>query len=272
MKVFCILSDERAFRSKSPAMHTAVLKHLEIDGVYVPFRVEPRQLGEAIAGIRALNIAGANVTVPYKESVIPCLDRISDEASEIGAVNTIVPDEGKLIGHNTDAEGLLDAIREAGMDVAGKSALVFGAGGAARAVVAALRRAGAEQVLVTGRNDEKVEHTALQLKATPTPMQPLADMPVSADLVVNATPVSSVSESPEMADFLAHLHVLGCNLVVDLNYGRDRNFWRDFAVSHEADFMDGLPMLAHQARRSFELWTGMSVDPRLFVDALREAS
>jgi shikimate dehydrogenase len=139
MKVFCILSDERAFLSKSPAMHMSVLKNLGMDGVYVPFQVKPEQLEGAIEGIRTLNIAGANVTVPYKEMVIPHLDEISVEASEIGAVNTIVPKDGKLMGHNTDAKGFLDAVQEAGLEIAGRSALVFGAGGAAKAVVVALR-------------------------------------------------------------------------------------------------------------------------------------
>jgi shikimate dehydrogenase len=272
MKVFCILSDERAFRSKSPAMHMSVLKNLGMDGVYVPFQVKPEQLEGAIEGIRTLNIAGANVTVPYKEMVIPHLDEISVEASEIGAVNTIVPKDGKLMGHNTDAKGFLDAVQEAGLEIAGRSALVFGAGGAAKAVVVALRWAGAAQVFVAGRSDEKVESVARQLKATATPMQSLMDRPVSADLIVNATSVSTVSESPEMGTFLAHLEVADCRLVVDLNYGRDKNFWRDFAISRRVDFMDGLPMLAHQAKRSFGLWTGVDVDPQLFFEALREVS
>lgn len=272
MKVFCILSDERAFRSKSPAMHTSVLKHLGIDGVYVPFRVGPEQLAGAVAGILALNIAGANVTVPYKESVIPYLDDISGEASEIGAVNTIVPEGGRLIGHNTDAKGFLDAVRDGGLEIGGKSALVFGAGGAAKAVVIALTRAGAARVFVAGRSEEKLNRLAEHLRATPITMKSLVNRPVSADLVVNATSVSSVSESPEMGNFVARLDAPGCRLVVDLNYGRDTNFWRDFATSRGADFMDGLPMLAHQARRSFELWTGESVDPSLFIEALREVS
>jgi shikimate dehydrogenase len=272
MKVFCILSDERAFRSKSPAMHTSVLKHFGIDGVYVPFRVEPKQLGGAVAGIRALNIAGANVTVPYKESVIPYLDDVSGEASEIGAVNTIVPEDGRLIGHNTDAKGFLDAVRDGGLQIAGKSTLIFGAGGAAKAIMVALMRAGADRVLVAGRNEEKIKRLCGRLSATPITIQSLADRPISTDLIVNATSVSSVSESPEMGNFVTHLDAPGCRLVADLNYGRDTNFWRDFAIARGADFMDGLPMLAHQARRSFELWTGESVDPRLFIEALREVS
>ena len=93
-KIFCIFSDHRAFKSKSPKMHTNILQKAGINGVYVPFMIEKNNIGDAVKGMRALNIVGANITVPYKEDVLPHLDSHSEEVQEIGAVNTIVNDSG----------------------------------------------------------------------------------------------------------------------------------------------------------------------------------
>ncbi len=135
MKVFCILSDERVQGSKSPAMFSRVLRRIGMQGVYVPFKVDPKHVGQALQSLKILNIAGANVTVPYKEKVIPYLDVLSEGANIIGAVNTIVCNGDTLKGYNTNAIGFMDALNEAGFEVAGKSAVVFGTGGAAKAVV-----------------------------------------------------------------------------------------------------------------------------------------
>jgi shikimate dehydrogenase len=271
MKIFCILSDARAFRSKSPAMHTAVLQKVGIDGVYVPFMVEPDRVGDAVRGLRALNVAGANVTVPYKETVMPHLDRLSEEAIAIGAVNTIVPGPEGLTGYNTDAGGFVEALEAVGFSMQGKTALVFGTGGAAKGVAYALTRAGGAKVLLAGRGEERTNDVARRLDAEARPLDSLFHGPVPAQLVVNATPVSNFRESPELAARLDRLDVSGCELVIDLNYGRLENFWLDLAAKVGARFMDGLPMLVHQARLSFALWTGLRVDARLFMQALEES-
>ncbi len=271
MKVFCILSDERAYKSKSPAMHTAVIKRYGIAGVYVPFMVEANRIAEAVGGIRALNIAGANVTVPFKESVIPYLDGLSEEASRIGAVNTIVRSDSQLIGHNTDAAGFTDALKAIGFDPAGKSAIVFGTGGAAKAVAHALSCASPGTVKVAGRNLENAGRVSESLVFEPVTIDSLVGRPFSASLLVNTTSVSSVDEAPRLAALIQQLEISDCELVVDLNYGRSNNFWQDFARYRGTPFMDGLPMLAHQARRSFELWTGIAVDAGEFLRTLCDA-
>lgn len=269
MKVFCILSDERAFRSKSPAMHTAVLKRNGINGVYVPFRVEPDRVADAVRGLRALNIAGANVTVPYKEAVAPHMDSLSREASAIGAVNTIVPDNGGLKGCNTDAGGLMDALAEAAFSAGGKVVLVCGTGGASRAVLFALNELGTKTIVLAGRDEKRTAAMAGIAGAEPVSMEFLGSGAHDVDLIINATSVSSPSESPELASRLDGLKLKGCELVVDLNYGRETNFWKDLAERNGSRFMDGLPMLAYQARRSFTLWTGLEVDPLQFLEALQ---
>jgi len=271
MKVFCILSDERAFRSKSPVMHTEVMKKLGFEGAYVPFKVQPSMIREAVAGLRALNIAGANVTVPYKETVMLYLDHISEQAASIGAVNTIVARDNTLSGHNTDADGFIDALQGAGIDPEGRKTLVFGAGGAAKAAIAALVRLRAGTIIVAGRSKSIVGALASRFGAQPMLINDLRKQEPGAHILVNATSVSSVEESPELADLVRNMKLPGCEAIVDLNYGRKDNFWESAAVARAAQFMDGIPMLAYQARRSFMLWTDLNVEPSLYLNALKES-
>ena len=268
MKVYCILSDERAFQLKSPAIFTSMLKRQGIRGTYVPFMVEPKDLGRAIQSLRILHIAGANVTVPYKEAVIPFLDILSEGANIIGAVNTIVRDGERLKGYNTNAIGIMDALSEAEFDVDGTSALVFGTGGAARAVVFILNWLRAASIVVVGRNREKALELVNSFSGEVIEPEALTQRSLPVDIVINATAVSSIDESPELAALVSKLEVPNCRLVLDLNYGRHDNFWGEMAQSRGIRFMDGLPALAYQARRTFALWTGLQVPPEEFVKAL----
>jgi len=264
MKVFCLLSDERAFRSRSPAVYSEILKRSGIQGAYVPFKVAPDQLGQAVLGIRVLNIAGANVTVPYKEAVIPYLDSFSEGAQMIGAINTIVRHGDELKGYNTNAIGFMDALRDIGFEMAGKTALVIGNGGIAKAVVFILNWLLADTIYIAGRNQEKTGKIIAKIGGRPMPLEMLEKEPVAVDMVVNATSVSDPEESPEMEARVRKLQVPGCQLMVDMNYGRRSNFWEDWALRNGVAFMDGLPTLAHQARRSFLLWTGIQIPTEEF--------
>ncbi len=268
MKVYCILSDERAYRSKSPAMFTKVMQRQGIRGMYVPFKVARPDLGKALQSLRILNIAGANVTVPYKETVIPYLDVLSEGANVIGAINTIVRNGDELKGYNTNAIGFMDALDNAGFDPVGKSALIFGTGGAARAVAFILNWLRTKTIIVTGRNNEKVKQIVDRFGGEGLSFDALGKS-VSADIVVNATSVSSVDEAPEMGALLKKLDVKGCQLVLDLNYNRPENFWQALAREKGLRFMDGLLPLAYQARRTFALWTGQQVPPEEFIKALQ---
>jgi len=207
IKVFCIVSDERAFRSKSPAMFSAVIKRTGIKGVYVPFMVEPHNIGAAMQSLRVLNIAGANITVPYKEVVVPHLDILSEGANIIGSVNTIVRDGEKLKGYNTNAIGFMDALDHIGFDVAGKSALVFGSGGAAKAVVFIFNWLRAESIIVAGRNDEKTKTVAERIGGEARSLTSLMQETLNADIIVNATSASSNEESPELSQVVENLQI-----------------------------------------------------------------
>jgi shikimate dehydrogenase len=268
MKVYCILSDERAYRSRSPAMFTTVMQRQGIRGMYVPFKVLPRDIGKALQSLRILNIAGANVTVPYKETVIPYLDILSEGANVIGAINTIVRTGDELKGYNTNAIGFMDALDSAGFNPEGKSALIFGTGGAARAVAFILNWLRTDTIVVTGRSDDKVQRIVKRFGGEGASFESLGN-DINVDIVINATSVSSSEESPEMAALVAGLNIKGCELVVDLNYNRPQNFWQDMAQVKDIRFMDGLMPLAYQARRTFALWTGLQVPPEEFIRAVQ---
>ncbi len=268
MKVYCILSDERAYRSKSPGMFSTVMQRQGIRGMYVPFKVLPGDIGKALQSLRILNIAGANVTVPYKETVIPYLDILSEGANVIGAINTIVRNGDELKGYNTNAIGFMDALDNAGFNPEGKSALIFGTGGAARAVAFILNWLRTKAIIVTGRSDEKVQQIVKRFGGEGASLDALGSG-LDVDIVINATSVSSPDESPEMAALVGALDIKGCELVVDLNYNRPQNYWQDMALEKGIQFMDGLMPLAYQARRTFALWTGLQVQPEEFIEAVK---
>ncbi len=158
--------------SVSPAMHNAAFAHLGLDWRYVPFPVAPEpasRVGEAVLGLRALGLRGANVTVPHKQAVMAHLDRLTPAAQAIGAVNTILLDaEGALVGDNTDAPGFVADLREHGVEVPGRRVLVLGAGGSARAVAYGLAAAGASQITLVNRSVDR----ALALVAALQPLFP----------------------------------------------------------------------------------------------------
>jgi shikimate dehydrogenase len=270
MQVYCVFGDERVMRSKSPSIFSAVLERLGIKGQYVPFKIAPGQIAKALECIKVLNISGANIAIPYKEDVIPYLDILSEGANIIGAVNTIVRNGDILKGYNTVSIGFMDALNDARYDVEGKSALVLGTGGAARAIVFILNWLRTSSVLVAGRNPERTGNIVDCFGGKAIPLDALEDQPLTVNIVVNATSVSSPDESPEMASLLERFKVKGCELVLDLNYDRSENFWRDLARRNRAQFMDGLSTLAYQSRRTLALWTGIQVPPEEFRKAINK--
>jgi shikimate dehydrogenase len=267
-KVFCIISDARVHRSRSPEMFTHVLNRVGMKASYVPFCVDPDCLGEALNSLRVLKISGANVTVPYKERVIAHLDILSEGANIIGAVNTIVCKEGGLKGYNTNAIGVMDTLEKAGFKVPGCRALVFGTGGAARAVVFILNWLRAETIYIAGRHPEKVKVLIDHIGGQAVAVDQLEAEQLPVDIVVNATAASGPDESPHLAGLTESLTTPGCRLMLDLNYGRSTNFWQDWARRCQVPFQDGLLPLAYQAKRTFALWTGIDVAPQEFIDAL----
>ena len=268
-KVFCIISDNRVFRSKSPQIFTTVIARAGMNGAYVPFMVDSGNLGRAMESLRVLNnIAGANITAPFKEKVLPYLDILSEGANIIGAVNTIVCKGGQLKGYNTNAIGIMDALNAEKFDVAGKRALVIGTGGSARAVVFILNWLRAESVIVAGRDHQKTSRLAKHFSCEPRALNDLLETPPAVDLIVNATSVAGRDESAELTAVAGGIQGNGCRLVFDLNYGRRDNIWQALAQRCGIPFMDGMSCLAYQARRTFLLWTGQELPQEEFLRAL----
>ena len=242
--------------SRSPAMLNAAFAAAGVDASYVRFPVAPDALADAVRGLRALGIAGANVTVPHKTSVLPLLDSVDDAARAIGAVNTVVRGEdGRLHGLNTDAGGLVRALVEAGARLEGARALVLGAG--AEVTVAARRQEAARALW----------HDALSLSDDTG----LRTALTRADVVVHATSATLLGDDDRATRlFLAQLPLEALRpgtLITDLVYTpRDTALLRA-ARAHGARTLDGTAMLLHQGALAFERWTGLPAP----LEAMRAA-
>jgi len=242
--------------SLSPAMHNAVFKHLKLDCCYVAFPVRPELLQDAVKAIRALDLAGVNVTVPHKEKVIPLLDEVHKEASFIGAVNTVVNQSasggGRLIGYNTDGRGFMRALSEAHISVKGKNILVVGAGGASRAISYYLSEK-ASRLFLYDIDRIKVRRLVRDLNTIRGNVFLAGgiDKLDGFDIIINATPLGWKKEDPLSIDvnLLRPEHV-----VCDLIYKKTRLL--DRALRKGCMTMSGLGMLLWQGVFAFELWTG----------------
>jgi shikimate dehydrogenase len=236
----------------SPAMHNVALKRIGTDWVYLPFPIPPESLEKAMDGFRVLGVRGLNVTMPHKETVMPLLDELAPEAKLIGAVNTIEVVGDRLIGHNTDASGFREFLQaDAGWDGSGKRALVLGGGGAARAVVQALRDMDIGSVRIAARDPGRAAILALSDEVTVVPWADATDTVDDVDLVVNATPVGMHGEDP-----IPEARFRPGQTVVDLIYQPPSTRMVERARAHEAQAWSGLGMLVHQAVESLRIWTG----------------
>ncbi|MBU1276275.1 MAG: shikimate dehydrogenase [Proteobacteria bacterium] len=267
-----VIGDQRVIHSLSPRMHNAVLKEEGLAGSYVAIPVEADQLGAFLGSLAGGGFAGVNVTVPHKQAVLPFLDHLGEEATTLGAVNTIVVKGERLEGGNTDCPGFAQALTETGYAASGRPALVVGAGGAARSVVLALARLGAAPLWVAARRPAQARALCAELGGEAIDMEQAALAVADARLLVNAAAASSPKESPELAAWAGSLNASRLEQVMDINYGRNDNFWAELAQAHDARFADGLVMLAHQAALSFTRWTGRPVAGARFLAALEGAA
>jgi shikimate dehydrogenase len=236
--------------SLSPVMHNAAFRELGLNAVYVAFPV--MDLANAVAGLKGLNIRGASVTIPFKEDIIPLLPELDPQAAKIGAVNTVVNVDGRLVGYNTDWLGALKALEEK-TDLAGKRVLILGAGGASRAIAFAILEKGG-QVAVSDLDRDKALALSRQMWVEVVAPDHLGDYP--ADILINATPVGMEPKSGDIPldpDLLARFQV-----VMDIVYKPLETRLLKEARSRDCQVIDGLQMLIHQGAAQFELWTGRS--------------
>ncbi len=238
--------------SRSPAIHNAAFAALGLDWVYAAFEVAPGRGADAVAAVRTLGLGGLSVTMPHKIDVARAVDELAPAAAALGAVNTVVPlPDGRVAGHNTDGDGFVDSLRADGVDPAGMTVALLGAGGAARAVAVALAAAGARSVVVVNRTPATAAEVAGLAGAVGRVGAP-ADV-ATADLVVNATSVGMGADGglPCDAALLSSRQV-----VADLVYHPLVTPLLRAAQDVGAATVGGLGMLVHQAARQLHLWTG----------------
>ena len=260
--------------SLSPVLHNAAFSALGLDWAYLAFPVRAGHAREALAGAAALGVEGLSVTMPHKTAVAEALDRCSPTAAALRAVNTVVRDGDELIGESTDGQGFIDALRsEPGFDPSGRRCLVVGAGGAGRAVVLALSRAGAREVVVVNRTPERGRAAAALAGEVGRVGRP--DEAEEMDLVVNATPVGMTEARPaggagdgdDVAPLVDPERLGPGQVLVDLVYHPPTTTLLEVARRRGVTAVNGMGMLVHQAALAFTLWTGE--DPPL--GAMRSA-
>ena len=253
----------------SPLMHNVGFRRLGLDWIYLRWPVAPDDLDHAVRGLRALGADGANVTMPHKESIVEHLDSLDEDAGAIGAVNTVRRSGKELIGHNTDVVGFSEfLVEDAGFQPDGTSALVLGAGGAARAVVKALANLGAGDVTIAARNREAgASVAALAEDATRSARaigwDDASDLVDGVDLVVNATPIGMRGEA-----LLSRVTFRPSQCVIDLIYSPPTTPLIERARAGGANGWGGLGMLVRQAAASFAIWTGQQAP----LDAMSAAA
>ena len=264
--------------SMSPPMQNAAIAALGLDLCYVAFHVRPEEIAAALAGMRALNLLGLNVTVPHKEAVLPYLDEISEEARRVGAVNTIHHTGGRLIGYNTDVYGILTSLREtAGLDSLPATVAVLGASGAARGVVYGLcTRPEVKRIRIFNRTVDRAVRLAVEMEAwtdavlegLPLEGETLRRGLADAELLINTTSVGmhpDVNRSP-VGDGSA-LH--GGMTVYDIVFNPLETLLIRQARAAGARGIGGIEMLVYQGARAFEIWTGVYPPVATMKAALR---
>jgi shikimate dehydrogenase len=261
--------------SLSPRLHNAAFAALGLDYVYVPLPVRAQDVGAAVRGLAALGFRGANVTIPYKGAVIPYLDEVDEDARLAEAVNTITVVDERLRGYNTDVEGVRGALLAvAGDTLAGEPALVFGAGGAARAAALALARLGCP-LTVVNRTPAAAERLAALMRdgvagADPRwlPLPDLTEKDVRRHrVVVNATSLGMPGQG-QVPALLAD-NVSAGQVVFDAVYASGPTEFLAAAQARGATVVDGLTMLLGQAAAAFSLWTGVPAPLEVMRDAVR---
>lgn len=264
-----------AGHSISPAMHNAAFKALSIDAHYEALDVAPEALKTVVEGFRESDVFGSNVTIPHKLAVMPLMDDLTDAAKAIGAVNTIINKEGRLLGHNTDATGYSRALKEdAAYEPKGKTVLMLGAGGAARAIVYALLKEGVKRLNIYNRTVEKAQGLVAEFQHLgPIDVVPdLAKAAPKADLIINTTSVGMEhnGQDPNVSPISAQL-LPKQGFVSDIIYRPSQTRFLREAQAKGLKTQNGLAMLIYQGAESFEYWTKQKPDAQIMFTAARQA-
>ena len=262
--------------SISPFIHNSAFEATNTNGVYLAWEVDATELSETVANIRRYQMYGINLSMPYKEQVIPYLDQLSEEACLIGAVNTVVNREGTLIGYNTDGKGFFKSLPS--FKISGKRMVLLGAGGAAKAILAQAILDGVSQISIFVRSSsiektrpylEKIQNATgfrVDLFALED-VQDLQDSITQADLLVNATSVGMDGSSQPIPTSIVLPEKL---LVADVIYQPFETPFLKWARKQGNQSINGLGMLLYQAAEAFQLWTGKEMPTDQIWDLLKQ--
>lgn len=261
--------------SLSPIIQNAALHAAGLDYVYAALPVRADALSSAVRGLYDAGIAGFNVTIPFKTEIIPLLDALSEDARRIQAVNTVVIEDGRMVGHNTDVVGFLAGFAERGIALTGKKAVLIGAGGAARAALWGLLRRGVSSIVIGVRSVEKGAALAADFAADGDVRAVSFDDAAwiaacsDADIVVQTTPLGMTPYTEEMPPVDAAM-IKPSAVVYDLIYTpAETRFLRE-ARARGCETINGETMLVAQGAEAFHLWTGKRPDVELMKRVLRE--
>jgi shikimate dehydrogenase len=269
----CGIIGDPVEHSLSPTMHNAAFQKLNLDFVYVAFRVRKDELKEAITGAKSLDIRGLNVTMPHKKAVMKYLDETDPTAKSIDAVNTVLNDKGRLTGYDTDGIGALKALKENGISLNGKKLLLLGAGGAGKAIAFHAAKE-VEELKILNRTAQKAKDLAEVLRkkfgknidgnslSAKTVRKELED----ADIVVNATSVGMHPNDDQSLIDPSWLEPSLC--VMDIVYNPVETKLAKDAKSMGAKVVSGVEMLVHQGAVSFEIWTDRSAPVKVMKQAI----
>lgn len=259
--------------SLSPVMHNAAFAALQLDYVYVPLPVRPEKLAQAVEGFKAMGFTGVNVTIPHKVAIIPYLDEIDSSAQMVGAVNTVAVRDGKTIGYNTDARGFIQSLLAQQVTVTGKSAVLMGAGGAAKAVVSGLLTSGIASVTIGARSREKAQALTALFPGNANLAGCEWHDPVfikrlqECDLLINCTPIGMAIHQGE--ELPVPWSALTPNTVMcDLIYNPPLTKFLAMAQERGHKIVNGAGMLIEQGALAFEIWTGKPAPREIMTEIL----
>ncbi|MFE8696763.1 shikimate dehydrogenase [Cytobacillus sp. FJAT-53684] len=257
-KLYAVLGDPIA-HSMSPAMHNDLFQLYGIDAHYQPFHVKRDNLEDAIKGLKALGVAGFNITVPHKESILPLLDKLDPLAEAIGAVNTVVNENGTFVGYNTDGAGYLRGLLTELPSINDKNVLIIGAGGAAKALYYTLAHSGVHKLDIYNRTAQKaqtiINECPYPISSTVIGLEEAEQNLADYQLLIQTTPIGM---SPDINKLPLSLHNLNADTFVsDIIYNPLETKILREAKRNGAKIQNGLEMFVFQGALAFEKWTGI---------------
>ncbi len=245
-----------------------------LDFRYLTIKVNEGDLGAAMQGLRAMNMRGINLTIPHKVEVLKYLDELSPAAEIIEAVNVVVNNDGKLWGENTDGKGFLTSLKDAGVSPVGKTVMILGAGGAARAISVECALAGAKKIIIANVNPQRGQALVELLKEKTTatveyiPWQGAIAMPQGTHILVNATSVGLFPNVDQKPD-INYDSIAPDMVVTDVIFNDPNSLFLQEAAARGAQTINGLGMLVNQGALNFTLWTGEEAPLDVMMDTLK---